>query len=229
MKYMTILITAAALMAQSAFAQGKKKPAAKKPVAAAEAPKAPEVKVAQPAIAAPPAPQGSDSALSASAMVWGGYNVPSSDEFSKVSSGLTKGGIAGGVEFMLGTGLIRGGVATSYIPVYVFESGNTKDTKTLMPFEGVLNLYLFGFYAGGRGGYVVDIGSTTSTSTPYQKTNGTAFGGQLGYQYSLGPVAIDIGVIATFAHTEAEAAGGKAGAHVDYTNVTPRIGIQYTF
>jgi len=51
----------------------------------------------------------------------------------------------------------------------------------------------------------------------------------VGYQYSFGPVAIDIGVIATFAHTEAHGSGGTAGAHVDYTNVTPRIGIQYTF
>lgn len=231
MKYKIILIAAAALIAQPAFAQAKKKPAPKKPVAAAEAPKAAPA-AATPVVPAPataPAAQASDSGLKISALAWGGYNIPSSDEFSKVSSGLTKGGIAGGVEFLLGTGLIRGGVATSYIPVYVFESGNSKDSKTLMPFEGVLNLYLFGFYAGGRGGYIVDIGSTTSTTQAYTKTNGTSFGGQLGYQYSLGPVAIDIGLIATFAHTEAEAAGGKAGAHVDYTNVTPRIGIQYTF
>jgi len=109
----------------------------------------------------------SGSGLKLSALAWGGYNIPASDEFSKVTAGLTKGGIAGGVEFLAGTGFIRGGVAASYIPVYVFESGNSKDTKTLLPLEGVLNLYLFGFYAGGRGGYVVDIGSTTSTSTAY--------------------------------------------------------------
>jgi len=230
MKYLLLLFTMLWLAALPASAQAKKKPVAKKPGAVAEATKAPAVAEppAAPA-AATPAAQNSGSGLTVTALAWGGYNIPSSDEFSKVTSGLTKGGIAGGVEFLAGTGFIRGGVAASYIPVYVFESGNTIDTKTLMPFEGVLNLYLFGFYAGGRGGYVVDIGSTTSTSTPYQKTNGTTFGGQVGYQYSLGPVAIDIGVIATFAHTEAEAAGGKAGAHVDYTNVTPRIGIQYTF
>jgi len=229
MNYKSILITAAALIAQPAFAQAKKKPAPKKPVAAVEAPKAAPAAAAPVAPAPAATPQASDSGLRFSALAWGGYNIPSSDEFSKVTSGLTKGGVAGGLEFLVGTGLIRGGVAASYIPVYVFEAGGSKDTKALLPLEGVLNIYLFGFYAGGRGGYVADIGSTTSTSTAYQKTNGTAFGGQLGYQYSLGPVAIDLGVIATFAHTEAEAAGGKAGAHVDYTNITSRIGIQYTF
>lgn len=171
----------------------------------------------------------SQSAFKASALLWGGYNIPSSDYFLQATSGLTKGGLAGGVEFTAGTDLVRAGVATSYIPIYTFESGNVTDTKTLMPFEGVLNICLFGFYAGGRGGYVVDIGSTTSTSTPYQKTNGTTFGGQVGYQYAIGPVAIDVGAIMSFAHTEAKAFGGKAGAHADYTNILPRIGIYYTF
>lgn len=186
-----------------------------------------------PAVAAPAAATESRptaaSGLTVTALAWGGYNIPSSDEFSKVSSGLTKGGVAGGVEFLLGTGLIRGGVAASYIPVFQFDYGIAKDTKVLVPFEGVLNIYLFGFYAGGRGGYVVDAGSTTSTTQAYTKTNGTTFGGQIGYQYSFGAVAVDIGLIATFAHTEAAATSGQAGAHADYTNVTPRIGIQYTF
>lgn len=216
------------LSTSSLFAQKKPAPAKKAPA-----------KVEAPAPAAVPAPvvpaptterkPTSDSGLTVSALAWGGYNIPSSEVFSKASSGLTKGGVAGGVEFLAGTNWLRGGVAASYIPIYAYESAGVKETKTLMPFEGVLNLYLFGFYAGGRGGYVVDVGSTTSTSTTYQKTNGTTIGGQVGYQYSIGPVAIDIGAIVSFAHTEAEAAGGQAGAHADYTNVTPRIGIQYTF
>lgn len=210
------------------FAQ-KKAPAPKK----AAAPAAPVVAPAAPAItvpaAVPEAKSGNDSGLTFTALAWGGYNIPSSDEFSKVSSGLTKGGIAGGVEFLLGTGLIRGGVAASYISVFQFDYGIAKDTKVLVPFEGVLNIYLFGFYAGGRGGYIVDAGSTTSTTQAYTKTNGTTFGGQIGYQYSFGAVAVDIGLIATFAHTEAAVTSGQAGAHADYTNVTPRIGIQYTF
>jgi hypothetical protein len=220
-------IAVAPLLAQKKAVVAKKAPT-KEPVATpAPEPKAAESARLAEAPAKPAANSGSE--LKFSALVWGGYNVPSSDYFQQATSGLTKGGVAGGVEFLAGTGFIRGGVAASYIPVYVFESGNSKDTKTLLPLEGVLNLYLFGFYAGGRGGYVVDIGSTTSTSTAYQKTNGTTFGGQVGYQYSLGPVAIDIGVIATFAHTEAHGSGGAAGAHADYTNITPRIGIQYTF
>lgn len=216
-----------AIGAAPVFAQKKAAAAKKAPVKAA----APAV--AETPVATTPAPataqQSSDSGLKVSALAWGGYNIPSSDEFSKVSSGLTKGGIAGGVEFLLGTGLIRGGVAASYIPVFQFDYGIAKDTKVLVPFEGVLNIYLFGFYAGGRGGYVVDAGSTTSTTQAYTKTNGTTFGGQIGYQYSFGAVAVDIGLIATFAHTEAAATSGQAGAHADYTNVTPRIGIQYTF
>lgn len=213
-----------------AFAQ-KKAPAPKK----AAAPAAPVVAPAAPAVAAPAAvpeaKSGNDSGLTFTALAWGGYNIPASDEFSKVSSGLTKGGIAGGVELLGGVSLIRGGIAVSYLPIssYSISGISGTESKIVMPIEGVLNIYLFGFYAGGRGGYLLDIGSSSISGQTYTKTNGTAFGGQVGYQYSFGPVALDIGVIATFAHTEAEATAGKAGAHVDYTNVTPRIGIQYTF
>lgn len=235
MKYKIILITAAALIAQPAFAQAKKKPAPKKPVTAAEAPKAAPA-AATPVVPVPataPAAQASDSGLKISALAWGGYNIPSSDEFDKAGSTtkLTKGGVAGGVELLGGISLIRGGIAVSYLPIssYSITGISGSESKVLMPIEGVLNVYLFGFYAGGRGGYLLDIGSSSISGQAYTKTNGTAFGGQLGYQYLLGPVAIDIGVIATFAHTEAEAVAGKAAAHVDYTNVTPRIGIQYTF
>jgi hypothetical protein len=209
----------------------QQKVAAKKPGAKAMAAAPVTAPAAQAAAAPMPAADATATAssLTTTALIWGGYNLPASDEFNKVASGLTKGGIAGGVEFLVGTQWIRAGVAAAYIPIYVYTSDTGKDTKALMPFEGVVNIYLFGFYAGGRGGYVVDVGSTTVTGQNYQKTNGTQFGGQLGYQYALGRVAIDLGVIMTFAHTEAAAVSGKAGAHADYTNITPRMAIQYTF
>ncbi len=204
--------------------------------AAAAAPVVAEPKIAEPVkpaeVPAPaPAAARSESGLKFSALAWGGYNIPSSDEFSKVTSGLTKGGVAGGVELLGGISIIRGGLAVSYLPIssYSISGIAGSESKVVMPIEAVLNLYLFGFYAGGRGGYLVDIGSSSISGQSYQKTNGTTFGGQVGYQYSLGPIAIDVGVIATFAHTEAEATGGAAGAHADYTNIIPRIGIQYTF
>jgi hypothetical protein len=238
MKFLLVLTTMAALIAQPLFAQGKNKPAPKKPVAAAEAPKTAPVATA-PAPAAPAqevptaatAPQSSDSGLKFSALAWGGYNIVSSEEFDKVSSGLTKGGIAGGVELLGGISLIRGGVAVSYLPVYSYSNTGSSGTekKAFLPIEAVVNVYFLGFYAGGRGGYLLDIGSSSISGQPYTKTNGTIFGGQVGYQYILGSVAIDIGVIATFAHAEAEGTGGSAGAHADYTNIVPRIGIQYTF
>jgi hypothetical protein len=136
-------IAVAPLLAQKKAVVAKKAPT-KEPVATP----APEPKAAESArlAEAPAKPAAnSDSELKFSALVWGGYNIPSSDYFQQATSGLTQGGVAGGVEALLGTGLIRGGVATSYIPVYVFDSGAAKTTKTLMPFEGVLNLYLFVF------------------------------------------------------------------------------------
>lgn len=221
-KIMILLaIGAAPVFAQKKAAAAKKAPAK---AAVPAAPAAAEVPVVATPAPAPEQKPAGGSGLMVSALVWGGYNIPSSESFSRVTSGLTKGGVSGGLEFLAGTSWIRGGFAASYIPISVFEYSGIKDTKAIMPFEGVLNLYLFGFYVGGRGGYVVDVGSTTSSTQAYTKTNGTTFGGQVGYQYSFGPVAIDIGVIAAFAHTEA-----KTGAHDDYTNVTPRIGIQYTF
>jgi hypothetical protein len=240
MKFLLVLTTMAALIVQPLFAQGKNKPAPKKPVAAAEAPKAAPVATA-PAPAAPAqevptaatAPQSSDSGLKFSALAWGGYNIASSDEFSKAGSStdLTKGGIAGGVELLGGISLIRGGVVVSYLPVasYSFTGISGSANKAFLPIEAVVNVYFLGFYAGGRGGYLLDIGSSSISGVTYTKTNGTIFGGQVGYQYTLGSVAIDIGVIATFAHAEAEGTGGSAGAHADYTNIVPRIGIQYTF
>ncbi|AFM11071.1 hypothetical protein [Turneriella parva] len=189
-------------------------------VALATTPVLPTATAAEPAIESP---------LTVTALFWGGYNLPTSDEFSKVTLGLTTGGFAGGVEFLAGARYIRGGVATSFIPIYVYTSDTGQDTKALMPFEGVLNFYLLGFYAGGRGGYVVDIGSTTVTGQNYLKTNGTVLGGQFGYQYTIGSLAFDIGAVVTFVHTEAAATVRSAGAHADYTNITPRVALQYTF
>lgn len=167
--------------------------------------------------------------LKTSALFWGGYNRPSSDEFQIYTSGLTEGGVAGGVEFLAGNEYIRAGIATSYISLFAATSDTGVDTKALVPFEGVLNFYFFGFYAGARAGYAVDVGSTTIPKKIYQKTNGTVVGGQLGYQLEFGAVAIDIGVTVNFAHTEATATRGFAGAHADYTNILPRLGVQYAF
>jgi hypothetical protein len=215
-----------------AFAQ-KKAPAPKKAAATAAPVVAPAAPAVAPPAAVPEAKTGNDSGFTFTALAWGGYNIASSDEFSKAGSStdLTKGGIAGGAELLGGISLIRGGVAVSYLPVYSYSStgGSGTERKAFLPIEAVVNVYFLGFYAGGRGGYLLDIGSSSISNATYKKTNGTIFGGQVGYQYKLGSVAIDIGVIATFAHAEAEGTGGSAGAHADYTNIVPRIGIQYTF
>jgi hypothetical protein len=213
-----------------AFAQ-KKAPAPKKAAATAAPVVAPAAPAVAPPVAVPEAKTGNDSGFTFTALAWGGYNIPSSDYFSQATSGLTKGGIAGGVELLGGISLIRGGVAVSYLPVYSYSSTGSSGTerKAFLPIEAVVNVYFLGFYAGGRGGYLLDIGSSSISNATYTKTNGTIVGGQVGYQYTLGSVAIDIGVIATFAHAEAEGTGGSAGAHADYTNIVPRIGIQYTF
>lgn len=220
------------LLALGPISAQKKAPATKKAPAPAPAPvAAAEPKVVTPppapAVEQPAAAKASDSALQFSALLWGGYNIASSETFDNAaaSSNLKKGGIAGGLELLAGIPLVRGGVAVSYLPISSVapdgSSGST--TKAFLPIEGVLNVYFMGFYLGGRGGYLVDIGSTTISGQSYTKTPGTSFGGQIGYQYSFGSLSVDVGVVYTFAHAEA------TGVHQDFNNLVPRLGVQYIF
>lgn len=221
------------LLALGPLSAQKKAPAAKKaPAPTAPAPVAPaEPKIVTPppapAVEQPAAAKSPDSALQLSALLWGGYNIASSETFDNAtaSSNLKKGGIAGGLEFLLGIPLVRGGFAVSYLPISSIapEGSSGSTTKAFLPIEGVVNVYFMGFYLGGRGGYLVDIGSTTISGQSYTKTPGTSFGGQIGYQYSFGSLSVDVGLIYTFAHAEA------TGVHQDFNNLVPRLGVQYIF
>lgn len=213
------------------FAQ-KKAPAVKKAPAPTAAPAQPETKVVNPSPAmateqAPAAAKPAGFAFQVSALLWGGYNIVASESFDNAapSSNLKKGGIAGGLELLAGIPLVRGGVAITYLPISSISPAGTSGstTKTFLPIEGVLNVYFMGFYLGGRGGYLVDIGATTISGQSYTKTPGTSFGGQVGYQYSVGALSVDVGVIYTFAHAEA------TGVHTDFNNLVPRVGFQYIF
>ncbi len=84
------LLLTIALAVSPAFAQKKAAAARKAPAkAAAAAPVVAEPKIAEPVkpAEAPAMPAASSgSGLKFSALAWGGYNIPSSDEFSKVFS-----------------------------------------------------------------------------------------------------------------------------------------------
>lgn len=207
------------------------KPAAVAPAAKPAEPVKPVATAPAVAPAPAPAPEPKKGGMEIRALAWGGYNFPSSSAFNGSTSGVTKGGISGGGEFTLGTSFIQAGVAVSYVSLWsqtvIGASGSYN--FNVLPLEGVINILPFGgLYLGARGGYVLDIGSTSITGTTYTKTNGFSVGGQLGYIFDLGPVGIDVGAIFSYMEFTLNVLNTPPVTNT-YKDIIPRIGVNIRF
>lgn len=164
-------------------------------------------------------------------LLWGGYNIPSSTAFNNSTSGLTKGGIAGGAEITLGASWLQVGVAASYVSIWsqTVLNANGSMNFNVVPLEGVINILpLGGLYLGARGGYVMDIGTTSITGTTYTKTNGYSIGAQLGYIIQFGFIGIDIGAIFSYMEFTLNALNAPPVISI-YKDIMPRIGVNFRF
>ena len=161
---------------------------------------------------------------------WGGWNFSSSTAWSDLSAqnaniNVNKQGPAFGQDITLGNAMFQGGVGVSYVTLGRYSIINVNGSTNLatLPIEGIFNFFpVSGLYIGVRGGYVLDIGSTSFPGGTYTKTNGVSFGGQIGYILSFGTVGINFGAIIT-------QYGFVSVPSTTYLNILPRIGIDFKF
>ena len=200
-------------------------------VAAKPAPKKPAAP-AKPAVAAPavPAPAAaaaaatkSDSGLVVSLGVYGGWNIPSGTTADLVkAAGGTNGGITGGLNFLVGSQLIRGGVGVTYLSSGKYDSAGVTYTGAFLPIEALVRLYpIAGLYIGALGGYALDMQTVSAGSVT--KNNGITYGGSVGYEIAFGAVSVDVGADLRIVSVSVNSVTTTS------TNIVPRLGVNFKF
>ncbi len=220
MKKTLLIMTMAGL---PVFAQAKKaaKPAKKEAVPAqvAPAPQAENTEPTQPA------------AKAEKNWTLGGYilaNIPSGPIVDNRQN-IDKGGPSIGAhglfnfsDFSLGGGL-------AVLPIYAENTGANPVSARFIAYDILFRYRLAGAYIGAIAGYAMGISGTESQQVG-TLSHGISYGASLGYVINVGSIGIHLGCdLRQITYWIPKADGGASSATSDILNITPKIGVDFTF
>ncbi len=125
-------------------------------------------------------------------------------------------------DFSLGAGL-------AVLPIYAENTGTNPVSARFIAYDILFRYRLAGAYIGAIAGYAMGISGTESQQVG-TLSHGISYGASVGYVFNLGSIGIHLGCdLRQITYWIPNASGGASSATSDILNITPKIGVDYTF
>lgn len=149
------------------------------------------------------------------------YNIPSGTLVDR--SNIDKGGPLIGAHIFHNFSLLSVGASGSILPISLETSGADPATTVFFAFDGLVRLRLYGFYVGALAGYAMGQSRLDSGKSTGSLGNGISYGANAGYVLTIGSIGIHVGADLRFISYSWSGVSGTL------TNITPKIGVDYSF